>query len=440
MPHRAPRCKLRRGAESAGRRSTPRSTAEGFRIPVPGRRDARRAAPNRVECARTPAGFGGIVHFRSEGSASSCSARGSESMRRRRRAAKGAAAFYAGLPKLRCEQQPVPTTPAGGVALVRRMPRGERDHRGETTCRERASAYQGWSGRAPARVRFSSLPGVGRAADLPTMKPPPAPAPIADAPPSWFFKLGFSYALNTALEDLYAKSGRPRRRDINPGSIPGVGANIGDIATLGLGRLFRDARCVDRRIRRVSVMGEGDEQGSLRRSGSGPGIVDCPLRNRALLGRAELHSGYGALSCDAVRPAPALCRRRDCAGVLVQAKERVQYRGDSRSDGRVGVRGRRGFHARSALGLVIRRQEIVRQWRGPFRRSQSCGPWRARHSPARGNPENPFSALGLLDRDRLPLLTRVRKMSGERGRQSRAAISLASLSSHGGPASRPPDV
>ena len=66
------------------------------------------------------------------------------------------------------------------------------------------------------------------------MKPPPAPAPIADAPPSFFVKLAFSYALNTSSSKIYSQSPPALGAGISTQfQIPGVGANIADIATLG---------------------------------------------------------------------------------------------------------------------------------------------------------------------------------------------------------------
>jgi outer membrane protein len=79
-----------------------------------------------------------------------------------------------------------------------------------------------------------SLSRVGAAADLPTMKPPMAPAPIADVPLSWFFKLGVIYGLNTSTSKLYSQSPAALGAGISTQfQIPGVGANIANVATLG---------------------------------------------------------------------------------------------------------------------------------------------------------------------------------------------------------------
>jgi outer membrane protein len=72
------------------------------------------------------------------------------------------------------------------------------------------------------------------AADYPTKKaPPPAPAPapvVAPVPSGFFVKAGFLYAINSSTSRLYAEPalGYPQQR------IEGVGANISNVATLGL--------------------------------------------------------------------------------------------------------------------------------------------------------------------------------------------------------------
>lgn len=71
------------------------------------------------------------------------------------------------------------------------------------------------------------------AADLPTTKAPPAPAPapvVAPITPGFFVKAGFLYAINQSSSKLYTQ--------VAPGSpqfeIPGVGARVGNVATLGV--------------------------------------------------------------------------------------------------------------------------------------------------------------------------------------------------------------
>jgi outer membrane protein len=73
------------------------------------------------------------------------------------------------------------------------------------------------------------------AADYPTKKkpPPPPPAPVVAPVPSGFFvKAGLLYAINQSSSKLYSQS------PINPTgpeiAIPGVGATIGNVATLGV--------------------------------------------------------------------------------------------------------------------------------------------------------------------------------------------------------------
>ena len=72
------------------------------------------------------------------------------------------------------------------------------------------------------------------AADLPTQKTPPASAPvIGKVTPSFFVKAGFLYAINQSSSKLYSQdllSG-----GFGPQSqLPGVGATVGNVATLGL--------------------------------------------------------------------------------------------------------------------------------------------------------------------------------------------------------------
>jgi hypothetical protein len=78
-----------------------------------------------------------------------------------------------------------------------------------------------------------ALSRVGAAADLPTMKPPMAPAPIADVPLSWFFKLGVIYGFNASTSKLYSQSPAALGAGISTQfQLPGVGANIANVATL----------------------------------------------------------------------------------------------------------------------------------------------------------------------------------------------------------------
>ena len=70
------------------------------------------------------------------------------------------------------------------------------------------------------------------AADLPTGNAPSAPAPIvAEVPLGFFVKFGFTYAINTTTSKLYSQqtpiAGAPQVE------IPGVGATLANVATLG---------------------------------------------------------------------------------------------------------------------------------------------------------------------------------------------------------------
>lgn len=94
-------------------------------------------------------------------------------------------------------------------------------------------------------VRFlSALIGAGslvglsigaQAADLPTMKAPLAPAPVAAEPPLPFFvKLGLTYAINSSSSKVYSQSAqRLAVGDPTQYLVPGLGANLSNIATLG---------------------------------------------------------------------------------------------------------------------------------------------------------------------------------------------------------------
>jgi outer membrane protein len=69
------------------------------------------------------------------------------------------------------------------------------------------------------------------AADLaPTKKAPPPPPPPVVAPSPFFVRLGFLYAVNSSSSKLYTQAAP----GVNPQVlIPGVGANIANVATLG---------------------------------------------------------------------------------------------------------------------------------------------------------------------------------------------------------------
>lgn len=79
------------------------------------------------------------------------------------------------------------------------------------------------------------------AADLPTQKAPPAPAPPVqiDHYQPFFVKLGFAYALNQSYSNLWAQNPTAMAAG-NFATFPlGVGATLGNVATLGFeGGLF----------------------------------------------------------------------------------------------------------------------------------------------------------------------------------------------------------
>jgi outer membrane protein len=82
-------------------------------------------------------------------------------------------------------------------------------------------------------VSLTGLSVAGHAADLPTSKPAPAlPAPAPPPPLGFFVKLGFTYGINTSSSKLYSQQvpipGAPQFQ------IPGVGASVGNVATLGV--------------------------------------------------------------------------------------------------------------------------------------------------------------------------------------------------------------
>ncbi len=71
------------------------------------------------------------------------------------------------------------------------------------------------------------------AADLPVKKAPPAPAPapvVATVTPSFFVKAGLLYAINQSSSKLYSQPapGSPEQQ------VAGVGATVGNVATLGV--------------------------------------------------------------------------------------------------------------------------------------------------------------------------------------------------------------
>ncbi len=79
-----------------------------------------------------------------------------------------------------------------------------------------------------------AVSAAAAAADYPTKKaPPPAPAPapvVAPVPSGFFVKAGFLYAINSSTSKVYAElaPGAPQQR------VYGMGANISNVATLGL--------------------------------------------------------------------------------------------------------------------------------------------------------------------------------------------------------------
>jgi outer membrane protein len=77
-----------------------------------------------------------------------------------------------------------------------------------------------------------ALGSVAHAADLAQTKkaPPPPPPPVVAAPSPFFVRLGFLYAVNSSSSKLYSQV----TPGVNPQvQLPGVGANIGNVATLG---------------------------------------------------------------------------------------------------------------------------------------------------------------------------------------------------------------
>lgn len=74
---------------------------------------------------------------------------------------------------------------------------------------------------------------AAQAADLPTLKEPPPPAPVVDSFQPFFVKVGFTYALNTSTSRLWGQSPTALLQG-NPTAFPaGVGATLTDVATVG---------------------------------------------------------------------------------------------------------------------------------------------------------------------------------------------------------------
>jgi outer membrane protein len=88
-------------------------------------------------------------------------------------------------------------------------------------------SHSAWRFRAAAVMAAALAVGSAAAADFPTKKTaPPAPAPVVVAPvtPGFFVKAGLLYAINQSSSKLYAAGAQ----------IPGVGATVGNVATLGV--------------------------------------------------------------------------------------------------------------------------------------------------------------------------------------------------------------
>ena len=90
-----------------------------------------------------------------------------------------------------------------------------------------------WLFRGVVAAAVALVVTAAAAADYPTKKaPPPAPAPVVVAPvlSGFFVKAGFLYGINTSSSKLYS--------ELTPGSgqiqVPGAGATVGNVATLGV--------------------------------------------------------------------------------------------------------------------------------------------------------------------------------------------------------------
>jgi outer membrane protein len=95
--------------------------------------------------------------------------------------------------------------------------------------------YFSWLFRGAVVAAGALAVTAAAAADYPTKKkaPPPAPAPVVAPVPSGFFvKAGFLYAINQSSSKLYSQTtpgpGNPEVQ------VPGVGATVGNVATLGV--------------------------------------------------------------------------------------------------------------------------------------------------------------------------------------------------------------
>lgn len=94
-----------------------------------------------------------------------------------------------------------------------------------------------WLFRGAVAMAAALAVTAAAAADYPTKKaPPPAPAPVVMAPvtPGFFVKAGFLYAINQSSSKLYSQD-----LALVPGNgpqlqLPGIGATIGNVATLGV--------------------------------------------------------------------------------------------------------------------------------------------------------------------------------------------------------------
>jgi outer membrane protein len=97
------------------------------------------------------------------------------------------------------------------------------------------AATTGILGLLSGAAALIALSGGAMAADLPTAKAPPAPAPVAiEEPLPFFVKLGLTYAINTSSSKIYSQSpGQLAIGDPTQYLVPGLGAKLSNIATLG---------------------------------------------------------------------------------------------------------------------------------------------------------------------------------------------------------------
>jgi outer membrane protein len=94
--------------------------------------------------------------------------------------------------------------------------------------------YQtGWLSRCAVAAAVALVVTGAVAADYPTKKAPPsAPAPVVASVPSRFFiKAGFLYAINSSSSKLYSQTAPGPGAQVE---LPGVGATVGNVATLGV--------------------------------------------------------------------------------------------------------------------------------------------------------------------------------------------------------------